>query len=251
MSGDNFEDRFEIQLKNLSTELLGQGMVHLKDWFKTETLDNFKAAADKCFEAVETEPTLAERFGFNRFSHSVPSTALLDFGVASTNELMAPLSTPGLAGLVSEALGCDWQCNLDQSWVRKKFAPKHTPSPHYHNQGWHQDGALGVSFPKHPDPQILMTRMLTCWIPLNPCGVDSPGLEFILGRQPRLLHFSELDDASIQNRFPLDKFMAPSLAVGDGLIFLNGVLHRTHILPEMPNNRISLDYRIFPLSSSE
>jgi hypothetical protein len=59
-----------------------------------------------------------------------------------------------------------------------------------------------------------MTNLLTCWIPLNPCGVDSPGLEFALRRQPALLHFSELDDWVLRQRFlPEDSWRHRSKSV--------------------------------------
>jgi hypothetical protein len=95
-------------------------------------------------------------------------------------------------------------------------------------------------------PVIPMTPLLTCWIPLNACGVDSPGLEFIRSPQAALLHFTELDDAALRKRFPPEEFWAPALELGDGLAFLNGTLHRTYARPEMPDNRLSVEYRIFP-----
>jgi hypothetical protein len=91
-----------------------------------------------------------------------------------------------------------------------------------------------------------MSELLTCWIPLNDCGVDSPGLEFVRGHQAALLHFSELGDSLIRQRFPAEAFVAPELALGDGLVFLNSVLHRTHATSEMRQSRMSVEYRIFP-----
>ena len=120
---------------------------------------------------------------------------------------------------------------MDQSWVRKKFAPHHAPTSGYHLQDWHQDGALGVRFPREPGPAIPMTDLLTCWIPLQECGIDSPGLEFICRRQPALLHFTELHDSALRRRFPPHEFWAPKLEFGDGLVFLNDVLHRTCVRP--------------------
>ena len=91
-----------------------------------------------------------------------------------------------------------------------------------------------------------MTRLLTCWIPLNPCGADSPGLEFICRPQPSLLHFTELGDMALRQRFPQHEFWVPALELGDGLVFLNSVLHRTSARPEMQHSRLSIEYRIFP-----
>ena len=93
---------------------------------------------------------------------------------------------------------------------------------------------------------IPIRTLATCWIPLHACGRESPGLEFVRQVQPALLHFTELDDAVLRRRFDPDAFWAPALEFGDGLVFLNHVLHRTHVDAEMRSHRLSLDYRIFP-----
>lgn len=228
-----------------ATALHETGIALLRNAFATDSLTRLREAATRCFEAVETDPAAAEQIGFNRFSHSVPLTALTDFGCDS-EELKAPLSAPGLDTLFSQALGSAWSCQMEHSWVRKKFAPSQNPGAGYHAQGWHQDGALGVQFPAQPDPSLPMTNLLTCWIPLQACGVDSPGLEFIRKTQNALLHYTELDDAAVRQRFASEQFCAPELHFGDGLIFLNSVLHRTHVNEAMRRERISVEYRIFP-----
>ena len=91
-----------------------------------------------------------------------------------------------------------------------------------------------------------MTRLLTCWLPLNPCGADSPGLEFIRRRQDTLLHFTEIIDNNLRQRFEPGEFWAPALELGDVLVFLNGTLHRTHLQPTMEHDRLSIEYRLFP-----
>lgn len=229
-----------------ATQLREQGIALLRRVFAKGSLDALKDAAARCFDAIGTSRSLPERYRFNRFSHSLLLTALTDFGCGGLEELLAPLSTPGLEPLLSKAMGCAWTCNLEQSWVRKKFAPLQASAPEYHPHSWHQDGALGVRFPSVSGPVIPMTELLTCWIPLNPCGRDSPGLEFVRSRQPALLHFTELDDAALRRRFAAQEFWAPELELGDGLVFLNSILHRTYATPDMRHNRLSVEYRIFP-----
>ena len=92
-----------------------------------------------------------------------------------------------------------------------------------------------------------MTRLLTCWIPLQACGSDSPGLEFVRHKMDALLHYTELDDAGLRQRFPAELFWTPNLQFGDAVVLLPGTLHRTHVLPEMSRNRLSLEYRFFAL----
>ncbi len=229
-------------------QLREQGIALLRDVFPKGPLAGLKDAAARCFEAIGTQRAIPEHYRFNRFSHSLLLTALLDFG-CDPEQLTAPLSAAVLDQLFSEALGIGWTSSREQSWLRKKFAPLQVPDPQYTNQDWHQDGALGVRFPLEPGPEVPMTRLLTCWIPLTPCGRDRPGLEFVRRRQTALLHFTELDDPALRRRFPREEFWAPALEPGDGLVFLNGTLHRTNARPEMPYNRLSVEYRIFPAPS--
>jgi hypothetical protein len=228
-----------------ATQLWEQGVVLLRGVFAKGPLARLREAAAPLFEAVEREPSSPERYRFNRFSHSSLLTSLRDFGCAS-EELVEPLAAPGLGQLFSEVMGCAWACNMEQSWVRKKFAPHQAPVRDYHLQGWHQDGALGVHFPPQPGPTIPMKKLLTCWISLNACGIDSPGLEFVRRRQAGLLHFTELDDLALRRRFAAEDFWAPELELGDGLVFLNSVLHRTYALEQMQGNRLSVEYRVLP-----
>ncbi len=225
-------------------ELRDQGVALLRGVFASYSLNVLKEAANRCFVAIRTERPIPEHYRFNPFSHSALLTALMDFG-CGWEELTAPLSTPGLGQLFSEAMGGEWTCKMEHSWVRKKFTPLQATSREYHPQGWHQDGALGVRFPIEAGTVIPMTELLTCWIPLNPCGRDSPGLEFIRRHRAELLHFTELEDSALRLRFGPERFWAPELEFGDGLVFLNSTLHRTYARPEMPRNRVSLEYRIF------
>jgi hypothetical protein len=236
--------RAETAAESVVAQLLERGVAVLPGAFAAEMLAGLRDAAARCFEAVETNGPLAARLGFNRFSHSVPLRALGEFGCCEDG-LLAPLSVPGLEGLFSEAFGYKWKCRPEQSWVRKKFAPVHDPGGH--PQGWHQDGALGVRFPAEAGTAVPMTRLLTCWIPLNSCGRDSPGLEFVCRRQAGLLHFTELDDAALRRRFAAEEFWAPELELGDAVVFLDSVLHRTYARPEMRRDRMSVEYRIFPV----
>ena len=237
----------------LASELGGPGFAVLHSWFAMDVLLAIQAASERCFEAVERDASIAERCGLNRYSHSVPLAALAEFGF--DGELTVLLNAAGLDDLIEAAVGAGWVCRMEHCWVRKKFAPRNAPASRYHPQGWHQDGALGVRFPQlaedglagaKPRPEPSMTELLTVWVPLNACGKDSPGLEFAGGRQERLLHFSELEDERVRLRFGAGEFCAPELGIGDGLIFLNSVLHRTYLRAEMERDRMSVEYRLFP-----
>ena len=232
--------------EDAATQLREQGVALLRGVFAKRTLNRLKAAATLCFEAIEAGRPVPEHYRFSRSSHSVLVTALMDFGCGGEEELTAPLAAPGLAPLFREAMGGEWTCKMEQSWVRKKFAPHQAPAREYHPHSWHQDGALGARFPLEPGPVIPMTELVTCWIPLGACGSDSPGLEFVRRRLAGLVHFTELDDTALRRRFAPEELWAPEFDLGDGVVFLNSILHRTYTREAMRQNRLSVEYRIFP-----
>jgi hypothetical protein len=118
-----------------AVELREQGVVLLRGVFAKNPLIQLQQAAARCFEMAEAESSLPEQYHFNRFSHSVLLNALEDFG-CSSEELVTPISAPGFASLFLEAMGCTWSCRMEQSWVRKKFAPLQAPVREYHPQVW-------------------------------------------------------------------------------------------------------------------
>src|ERR1700760_3251072 len=118
--------------KDSSIRLREQGIVLLRNVFATEILGRLKTAAERFFEEIGRERAQPAHYRYNRFSNSVLLTALADFGIGDEEELRAPLSAPGLGRLFSEAMGPAWMCSMEQSWVRKKFAPELAPASGYH-----------------------------------------------------------------------------------------------------------------------
>jgi hypothetical protein len=239
-----------LSIGDPATQLRETGVALLPAVVAGDSLTRFQQAADRCFNSIDRKTPIPEPYRYNPISNSLLLTALVDFGLSSSEDLLAPLSAPGLESLFAAAIGSPWTFNLDQSWLRRKSPPQQLPARASHNrnqiQDWHQDGALGVHFPTQPCSPVPMTTLLTLWIPLQACGVDRPGLEFIRRPQPSLLHFTELNEAALRSRFPADEFWTPILEPGDGLVFLNNVLHRTRITPSMQQCRTSIEYRIFP-----
>ncbi len=228
-------------------QLREQGVLVLRGAFPKDALLRLKRSAEACFSAIEAGQTqsLAAVHQFTPFSYSVLLAALSNFGGGSIEDLMAPLQAAGLDGLLAEAIRGDLTCNLEQAWVRKRYAPINAPRQ-YHPNTWHQDGGLDAVYSPEPDSAIPLTRLLTCWIPLHPCGVDCPGLEFIRHRLDVLIHYSELEDLRLRQRFASELFWAPVLESGDGVLFLAGSLHRTYVQQEMRRDRLSVEYRFFP-----
>jgi len=133
--------------------------------------------------------------------------------------------------------------NLDQVWVRRQF-PHHISKNGGHQ--WHQDGALGFNFSNsNADFENGLLDMFIVWIPLDTCGADAPGLEFINCRQIRILSLPELIDANLKARYPSALFLKPVVEAGDVLVFGGNMIHRTHKTEKMKCQRTSLGIRIF------
>lgn len=181
--------------------------------------------------------------GLNKpFSYSISLRELVDAGVCTHSEVLAPLKTDGLAEILEESFSGVVECRLEQSFVRYRFAPRNAPR-WYQPNTWHQDGGLGVAFGPDPNASFPMTQLVTCWVPLDACGRDRPGLEFVRHPMDALLHYTQLDDVTLRQRFAPAEFWAPEVQLGDGLVFLPGTLHRTFVQPEMEHDRLSIEYR--------
>jgi hypothetical protein len=217
-------------------DLRRHGAALLRRAVPPEPLIRLRRLVDARFDAVSSAPT--EGFGFTPFSYSMRVAA-----VPEHQEILEHIL--GLDPLFRQIFGGPVACNVEESWLRKRFAPCDAPR-HYQPNRWHQDGGLGVHYPLPAAPPPQMTRLVTCWLPLEDCGRDRPGLELV--RQPlaSLLHFSECDDQRLHERFTDEMFWAPEMQVGDALVFQAGCVHRTYVQPEMTQDRLSIEYRFFP-----
>jgi hypothetical protein len=226
-------------------ELESHGAALLRQVLPADSLAAIRRAACAAFAAMETgaAPALAAQYQFTPFSHSFQLPALLHFGCGSEDPLLAPLAAPGLGDLLARAAGSSLFCDPKHSWVRKRYAPRQAP-PHYHPNIWHQDGGLGVDF--QLGAAAAMTRLITCWFPLDPCDGDRPGLEVLREHLDALVPYTELDDVLLRRRFDAGSFWTPEMEAGDALVLLPGTLHRTHAASHMRQNRLSVEYRLFP-----
>lgn len=181
----------------------------------------------------------------------LPTASSFTIGAVFSAEELQTL----LSGVVSETSGA-WirsmipgriACDLDQSWVRRQYAPSHYPAFHAPH-GWHQDGALGFDFgtqaPSGVTPDAIL-RMVTCWIALDPCGKDAPGLELVDRQLENLLAPGQLTEKAVDARFGADQFWRPVLEAGDALLFCGDIMHRTYVTPAMTLDRTSIELRFF------
>jgi hypothetical protein len=115
---------------------------------------------------------------------------------------------------------------------------------------FHQDGSYFTREPKQHSG-------LTTWIALNNCGINSPGLEVYpyklekIVRAPRGQPLPNMfaDENEVLDLISSDQLWAPEIMAGDCLVFDNFLIHRTHISPEMTEQRNSADLRVFPVSN--
>jgi hypothetical protein len=228
-------------------ELRREGVAVIRSAFPVDALLCLRTAANACFEAIARGEADTKKYRFTAFSYSVLLEALRDFGA---QDLMTPLRLSDVESLACEVMGEPVEWRLAESWVRKRFAPAIAPRD-YRPNSWHQDGGLGVHYGAHPPDVGPITRLTTFWTPLQDCGGLCPGLEFVRQRLDRLLHYSDLNDGALRKCFSTELFWAPDLKLGDGLMFDAGSLHRTHVLPEMRQDRLSVEYRFFPVRSTE
>jgi hypothetical protein len=169
------------------------------------------------------------------------------YPAAEWQRILEALAEGSLRASIEQELGGPGVCDVDRSWVRRQYAVHRRPPGHVPHS-WHQDGALLYPF----DPtgaQGLATdgllRMVTCWLPLTPCGRQAPGVEFVLECLDSLQPPAGLTDAGLRARHPAERFWAPELEPGDALIFPGGTLHRTCVEPDMPADRTSIELRFF------
>ena len=104
---------------------------------------------------------------------------------------------------------------------------------------WHQD----IKFHNSLDD-------FSIWIPLVSCGVEAPGLQFLI--TPNLKTTLDVDSKSpwclapnLQESMEKDfDVYAPRFNLGDCIIFNSYAVHKTFALPEMIKERTSIDLRV-------
>lgn len=146
------------------------------------------------------------------------------------------LEQTGIKEAIAGHLGERPYFSLQKSTLRRSLPePKMT--------GWHQDGSfLG------PD-----VRTMNVWISLSPCGGDmpTPGLEVVPKRIDQILPL-ETDLTAYSTSFEVvgeitedTPSIVPEFAPGDGLMFDQLFLHRTHLPDRMTFIRYALECWFF------
>ena len=190
--------------------------------------------------AISGRRAAADRTDFLPHCSSLRLRAVQADGL-SLDALLRQLWQGPLRQQVQRRLGPRVALLADQCWARWQYPPGRGPAGHGAH-GWHQDGALHADFNAGEPPDRLL-RLLTCWIALTPCGGDAPGLELLCKPLPGLLPPAALSPAQVDLQYSADELWRPTMATGDALLFGGDTLHRSHVMPAMSAERISLELR--------
>ena len=181
----------------------------------------------------------------------VPTASSLTLGAVLAHDEHLQLCRDVLGGPAGESihqkLGGSVSVCTSQSWIRRQYAPSSYPPNHAAHQ-WHQDAALGFDFLAHLGrafPEDALISLVTCWMPLQACGVHAPGLELVTEHLTELLRPEDLHDLGVRARFSAQRFLRPAMNPGDALVFAGDLLHRTYVTPPMRHDRTSLELRFF------
>lgn len=178
--------------------------------------------------------------GFRRMVASHGGTWLADSPMGAAYAI-DDLRDSGILDVVTEHFGERPFFSLQKSTLR------HSP-PVHDFAGWHQDGSfLG------PD-----VRTLNVWIALSDCGGDrpTPGLEVVPRRVPTLLErdgglgSASISDARVHDSAGDMHTIVPTFDAGDALVFDQLFVHRTHLFPEMTEDRYALECWLFAPANS-
>jgi len=174
-------------------------------------------------------------------------------------QLVNFLRTTPVPDLCRTILGPDVVYSVDKSLVRY-FDPARRPQLAQMHFDAHLFG------PQH--------KMLTVWVPLNPVGVESPGLSMCTRPNWPTTHWQDLVDAidgdgiydprrARRRGYPHEEiyalaaneaewpFIAPALDVGDVMIFDHQLIHGTQAGLVAPASRMSLEVRVIPVALAE
>lgn len=107
----------------------------------------------------------------------------------------------------------------------------------------------------HQDLTPLGTMGINFWAALDPIDGTRPGLEVLARRQHHAFavepgHMRDvppyrIPDALVRGAYPASDFIAPRMAVGDGMLFLFSTIHSSFWTPDMIASRRNAELRFY------
>jgi len=177
----------------------------------------------------------AELADFRRFGSLVLGYCPFAVGVVST-----VLSQSPIKACVEAYFGQPIGLSLNSSSVRLSEVSNDV------RRVFHQDGSfLGG----------MDTETINCWVALDDCGVESPGLEVFPQRINELLPVGgqgaatswEIAESVAYARMGADKAWFPTFRAGDAFVFDHLHVHRTHLTAQMSRDRFAAECWMFPI----
>ena len=166
-----------------------------------------------------------------------------DFGNRSLMNVLYHLVAPPM----SEALYAYFQAEHISVFLGYSFIRRHWRTDTMSLSPFHQD-SVAVPVP---------APMLSCWVPLNRCGVTAPGLEVVAQRldsalpitdKPATNHVRMEIDAALVERHYGENLWHPEFDAGDAMLFDSKCVHRTHVTEAMSAVRYSVELRFVATS---
>ena len=142
--------------RHLPDYLLHDGIILCRSILAREHVTKWKCASDARYHDFEMERRNGNSASITTIAGTrecfVPTASSFTIGALGSernvSELLKSISA-GVAGMwIRNILGWRLLCNVDQSWVRRQYAPSRYP-PLHAPHGWHQDGALKFDFQSH------------------------------------------------------------------------------------------------------
>jgi hypothetical protein len=149
-----------------------------------------------------------------------------EFGKQSLMDVLIHVTAPP----IRDALYEYFQADRVSVFLGYSFIRRHWRTDTKSISPFHQDN-VAVSVP---------APMLTCWVPLNRCGVRAPGPEVAGARLEAVLPVTDAPltnhapmeiDASVVERHYGDRLWHPEFDAGDAMLFDSKCVHRTHVTP--------------------
>jgi hypothetical protein len=243
--------------QQILTALDEQGCVVLRNAFRLDDVTKIAARAVARYRNLESflargEPYPAPKHFLHRpFNHAMGTAAIyaseLLEDAPPAPEIEELFAESPVLPIVQSALGGEVWLWKNACTVRKMWAGSAAPD--------------GQALPLHCDgstaniPAIGDT-LYVCCVPLTDFSDLTPRLEFFVPRHKTLLlpdgslpaqgnvyAAMEVSEDQVRAAFPDVSCWAPTLSVGDTILFDKYTLHRTYAKPRMTRDRISMDIR--------
>ena len=166
-----------------------------------------------------------------------------DFGSQSLMNVLYQLMAPP----INDALYAYFQAERISVFLGYSFIRRHWRTDTMSLSPFHQD-SVAVPVP---------APMLSCWVPLNRCGVTAPGLEVVAQRldaalpitdKPATNHARMEIDAALVERHYGENLWHPKFDAGDAMLFDSKCVHRSHVTKAMSAVRYSVELRFVATS---